>query len=693
MAELSPIQQRVLESRYLQPGETKWEHVVERVVNFVGQSEPQEIKERFFEMLLNFWFVPNSPTLMNAGTTLGDLCACYVLPIHDNMESIFTTLYDMAMIQKCGGGTGFDFSELRPKGSAVSSTQGVASGPVSFLNIYNAATAEIKQGGRRRGANMAVLRYDHPDIMDFITAKHDPTKLTNFNLSVAVTDTFMQEVTGEGTYFYSPDDELFKQITESAWGTGDPGLLFIDTANRSNPVPSLGRLTSTNPCGESWLLPYESCVLGALNLSKPEVVTNLHELTMLAVRFLDDIIDVTKYASPKIEEATRCTRKIGLGVMGFADYLIQRGIPYSTERARQCASSLMGLIQTSAYMGSALLAAERGIPDGLRGLAPNDPWSKRRNAQCTIIAPTGTTSMLAGCSSGIEPLYSLVTVHEQQMEGDKFTTVNIARPEAIPDEVWDYVLERGCWPKTSRLHDIYRTAHEVSWRDHVAMQAAFQMCVDNAVSKTINMPNNATPEDVNNAFVLAWKSGCKGVTVYRDGSKPEQVLSAPKVVRVEVEAEVEAAAYERESILLGFTRKVKTGLGSLYVTINGDDDGQPVELFATIGRAGTEIAAFTESLARMISLALRNDIPLSSITHQLLGIGGSNAGGFGEEKYLSVPDAIGKVLLMSPQILSAFEDITTEDYPERLDLCPECGQVLSFQEGCAQCPSCGYSRC
>jgi len=552
---------------------------------------------------------------------------------------------------------------------------------------------------------MAVLDCRHPDIEVFVRAKLDPGQLTNFNTSVRVDDIFMQSAEIPG----SPMHKLFELIVECAHKTGDPGLLFGDEANHHNPLPALGPLKSTNPCGETWLLPNEACVLGSLNLAglrvsreeygvssvRPTNVVlsdRLEELVHLAVRFLDDVIDVSEYASEDIRAATLRTRKIGLGVMGWADVLIKNSLAYDSVEARRAAESLMCGINNVAHAASRQLAKERGVPEALKASHEYNSRHDMRNAQCTVVAPTGTISMIAGCSSGIEPYYSLVTEHRNQLGGEPFTTVSIERPEGVSNEVWDQVMRNGKWPQDHSLWPVYKTAHEIHWSDHIAMQAAFQKNTDNAVSKTINMPEDATLDDVRQSFMAACRAKCKGVTVYRDKSKVSQVLNLPSSETEPTEPK-KVEELERDPILLGFTHKVETGLGSLYVTVN-EDAGEPIEVFANIGRAGTEIAAFTESLARMISLALRSGISLEMVTDQLLGIGGSNVVGFGGNRVLSVPDAIGKVLLSAHTILGPLDEIPSETRPQRLDLCPKCGEgMLVYQEGCCRCDTCDYSTC
>lgn len=565
---------RVLQQRYLlkdQDGkitETP-EQMFRRVAKAVASAEnlykgrPQEWEEIFFNLMSTLTFLPNSPTLMNAGKDIGQLAACFVLPVEDSMKSIFDTLKNAALILQSGGGTGFSFSRLRPRADIVRSTGGVASGPVSFMRIYNTATEVIKQGGARRGANMGILRIDHPDILDFIKIKRSEGELTNFNISVAVTDAFMDALKKEEEYeLVNPRSKassgrikaklVFDAIVESAWATGDPGIVFIDRINRANPTPHIGTMESTNPCGEQPLLPYEACILGSINLSKyarnsvlkdPSFAfksmkedVNLTNLTVdikATVRFLDNAIDVNKYPLPDIERMHRGNRKIGIGVMGWADMLILLGIPYTSKKAFKLARDLMKFIRDTARHASAELAEVRGVFPNFKGSiydAPGMPMV--RNATTTTIAPTGTLSIIAGCSSGIEPLFALAykrLILDDQLEDINEYFFEIAEKRGFySDKLKAKIIEKGTLrginevPKDIRR--LFKTALEIQPQDHIEMQSCFQEFTDNAVSKTINIPYRARKEDVAKAFLLAYEKNCKGITIFRYGTAKKGTL-------------------------------------------------------------------------------------------------------------------------------------------------------------------------
>jgi ribonucleoside-diphosphate reductase alpha chain len=565
---------RVLRQRYLlkdQQGKVieAPEEMFRRVAKAVAGAEnlygghPQEWEETFYSLLSNLKFLPNSPTLMNAGKDIGQLAACFVLPVDDSMNSIFDTLKNAALILQSGGGTGFSFSKLRPRSDIVRSTGGVASGPVSFMKIYNTATEVIKQGGARRGANMGILRVDHPDILDFIRIKMSEGELTNFNISVALTDAFMDALEKDGEYeLVNPRSKepagkvrariVFDAIVESAWATGDPGIVFIDRINRSNPTPHIGTMESTNPCGEQPLLPYEACILGSVNLSKyvrnsipkdssftfrsmkEDVdLTSLAVDINAAVRFLDNAIDVNKYPVPEIERMHKGNRKIGLGVMGWADMLVLLGISYNSKKAFGLARNLMKFIRDTARQASTDLAKARGVFPNFEGSIYDAPGMPRvRNATATTIAPTGTLSIIAGCSSGIEPLFALAYkrfILDAELEEVNDYFFEIARKRGFySDELKTRIIERGTLKGIKEVpkdvKKLFKTAHEIPPEDHIEMQACFQEFTDNAVSKTINMPYRSKKEDVAKAFLSAYEKNCKGITIFRYGTARKGTL-------------------------------------------------------------------------------------------------------------------------------------------------------------------------
>lgn len=553
--ELSENALKVLRARYLLKDssgnviETP-EGLFQRVSKAISGSErlygedPSYWEERFYELLTQLRFLPNSPLLMNAGKEMGQLAACFVLPVEDSMVSIFETLKNAAMILQSGGGTGFNFSKLRPRADVVRSTGGIASGPVSFMKIYNTATDVIKQGGARRGANMGILRVDHPDILDFVRAKREKAELENFNISVSITDAFMEALKKDEEYeLINPRTgqpvrkikakEVFDEIVRCAWETGDPGVIFIDRINRANPTPHIGQIESTNPCGEQPLLPYEACVLGSMNLSKyvkdgKILYDDLARDIAVAVRFLDDAIDANKYLIPDIEVMHKGNRKIGLGVMGWADMLVLLGIPYNSKKAFKLARELMRFIRDTGWKASEELAKKRGPFPNFKGSIYDRPGMPvLRNATVTTIAPTGTLSIIADCSSGIEPYFALayrrLILDTELFEVNKYF-VKMAKEQGFySEELMEKVIRkgnlRGIKEVPSRIKRLFKTAHEIPPEDHIEMQAAFQEYTDNAVSKTINLPRNARPEDVAKAFLLAYEKGCKGVTVFRYGSK------------------------------------------------------------------------------------------------------------------------------------------------------------------------------
>lgn len=761
---------KVLERRYLKkdengkvaetPEELFWrvaEVIASADKNYgATEAEIKKTTEEFYEMMAKLEFMPNSPTLMNAGRPLGQLSACFVIPIHDTMESIFTAVKDTALIHKSGGGTGFSFSRLRPKNSPVASTSGVASGPISFMKVINAATEAVKQGGTRRGANMGILRVDHPNILEFISSKDDLNELTNFNISVAVTNTFMHAVendeyydlidprTGEEYYLDEKPvrykaKEIFNIIVEHAWRTGEPGMIFLDKMNESNPLTKVGLYESTNPCGEQPLLPYESCNLGSINLSKMLKVSSfrtslqdkgqlavvsdqtplttgmevdwekLENTVKKAVHFLDNVIDANNHPLPEIKENTEANRKIGLGVMGWADMLVELGIPYNSTEAVKLAEEVMGFIQEKSHQVSSGLAEKRGSFPNWEKSIYYEKKIPMRNSTVTTIAPAGTISIIAGCSSGIEPLFA-ISYTRTVMDNTKMLEVNpFFEKEAkgrgfYNEELMEKIAQKGSIQDPDLIDipedvkKVFVVSHDIAPEWHVRMQAAFQKYTDNAVSKTINLPNQATVEDVETAYRLAYELGCKGVTIYRDGSREAQVLSTKSAGSIGKEKEMSGipplaveeriAPMERPACLSGITDKIKTGYGNLYVTIN-TLDGKPFEVFAQIGKSGYSTMADTEAICRLISLALRSGISIEQIIEQLIGIGGASPiyqeGGL----VMSIPDAIAKVLnkhFGKNKGKNSYKD-------SYMEYCPDCGGKLEHDSGCLVCRVCGFSKC
>ena len=746
-----------------------------------GESEHdrRDTEQRFYEVMQRLEFLPNSPTLMNAGRELQQLSACFVLPVEDSLDSIFTKVKQTALIHKSGGGTGFAFSRLRPEGDVVGSTGGVASGPVSFINAFDAATDVVKQGGTRRGANMGILHVTHPDILSFISSKEDGQHLTNFNISVAVTEEFMQKVQRDQEYdLINPRTdqiekqlnarEVFERMTELAWRTGDPGIVFLDRINRDNPNPQLGKIESTNPCGEQPLLPYESCNLGSLNLARMVTYTNddvkidwdrMAGVITTAVHMLDSVIDMNEYPIPEIAEMSRKTRRIGLGVMGWSDLLIQMGIRYDSEAALQMAEQVMQFIQQQTYRASAELASRREVfPEWSRSVYNRGPNPQpMRNSAPVTIAPTGTISIIAGASSGIEPLFALSYVRNvmdntRLVEGNAYFEA-VARHEGFySSELMEELANSGSlddldvpgWVK-----DVFRVSHDVNPQWHVQMQGAFQTYTDNAVSKTINFPHDATVADVAAAYQGAYDLGCKGITVYRDGSKADQVLSTgsankattPESNPVVIEVPSPRVPRERPRQTQGITERVRTGHGNMYVTVNMDNQGQPFEVFGTMGKAGGCDAALLEAVSRLVSLALRAGIDASEVSQQLSGITCCPAWDDGT-LVRSGPDAVAIVLdritsgvsnesnasdgvqLTLPTGAPAFggdgpevrpwmppqPNLSTQPpavgkangngapVPQTLPgtyagRCPECNGGVVSQEGCLTCYSCGWNKC
>ena len=716
-----------------------------------GKSEQQveKLQNAFYRIMTSLEFMPNSPCLMNAGKDLGQLSACFTLPIDDSMESIFETLKVTSLIHKSGGGTGFSFSRLRPKNAVVRSTGGIASGPISFMKVYDAATEAVKQGGTRRGANMGILRVDHPDIMEFATCKENNKHITNFNISVAITDDVMNKLKNNEDYdLIDPHThkavkrlntkEVFDLIVKQAHKNGEPGVIFIDRINQYNPTPKLGKIESTNPCGEQPLLPYESCDLGSINLdcmykkvgSCLEIDWDkLREVTRLSVQFLDNLIDVNKFPLPQIEKATKLTRKIGLGVMGWASLLIRLGIPYNSEEAVALAEKVMSFILEEATEKSLELGKEKGTFPAFKGSIydKKDGTLRMRNATLTTIAPTGTISIIAGpCSSGIEPLFA-ISYYRNVMDNDKLVEVDplfeeIAKARGFYSrELMEKIAEKSSIQEIEGIPEdikrIFVTAHDISPEWHVRMQGAFQKYVHNATSKTINFPHEATLEDVRKAYILAYELNCKGITIYRDRSREEQVLNVgTKDVIPKAESFVqqprEIVPRRRPEVIIGTTTKVSTGCGNLYVTINVDEEGRPFELFTQMGKAGGCAASQLEAIGRLVSLGFRSGMEVKSIIEQLRNIRCPSPSWEKGQRIFSCADAIARVvekrLVNAPAAKASLEiqalamkhsredesaAVSLDDRGDIVGVCPDCGGALRHEEGCVKCYACGFSKC
>src|SRR5438876_984195 len=705
----------------------------------------REIATAFYEVMVDGEFLPNSPTLMNAGKGNGlQYSACYVLPVGDSMEEIFDSVKAAAIIHKSGGGTGFAFSRLRPKDDLVASTGGRASGPVSFLRVFNSATEAVKQGGTRRGANMGILKVDHPDILEFIECKLDGG-ITNFNISVAATTAFMEALErGEDYNLVNPHTgaivrqlsarEVFGRIVSAAWRTGDPGMVFLDRINASpaNPTPEIGQIEATNPCGEQPLLPNEACNLGSLNVSKFARRAENGEMTIdwdemervvrLAVRFLDDVIEMNPYPLAVIDKTVKDNRRIGLGIMGWADVLFLLGVPCDSKEATDLADRLMSFVKEKSHDQSAKLAEERGpFPNWAQSIYKDA--RPMRNSTVTTIAPTGTISMIAGCSSGVEPIFALAFEHRvKQSDGERVLTfVNetfeaIARDQGwFSDALMQEIARRGTIhgipgvPEAAQ--QVFKTSHEIGFEWHVRHQAAFQRSTDNGVSKTINLPNGATDADVASAYRLAWELGCLGITVFRDGCKGEQVLNVGVSAHQDKEAlatipastKAQAVIKPRPHSLSGTTYRMETPIGTAFITVNETPEGEPFEVFVQVGKGGSDTMAVAEALGRLISLTLRLPSPLTpqrrleEVISQLSRIGGAQPMGFGAGKVLSLPDALARTLAEHIGQLKPEGDgaPATVGGGKRIgDLCKECGQAtFIYEEGCKKCLSCGFNEC
>jgi len=852
--ELSENAYQVLTRRYIRKGangelvETP-EEMFWRVAYHIAKVERtwgEDIRARatdFYHLLVSRKFFPNSPTFTGAGTPLGQLAACFVLPISDDMgrrsDGIFQTLRDAALIQQTGGGNGFSFSSLRPSGALVNASAGKATGPVGFLRVYDNAFGEIAQGGTRRGANMAVLRVDHPDIEEFIQCKTNENHITNFNISVGITDAFMQAVEADSEWplrfpdvnhpdyrnFYGTLEQaesagipiityktlrardLFNLIVKQAHHNGEPGLLFLDVANRSNPLPHYYTLESTNPCGEQWLGPYENCCLGSINLSRytmKECGVNWQALQKdigLATRFLDDVVDANQYvpAVPQLKEAAMKARRLGLGVMGLADLMFHVGIRYGSPQGQEFAAQLLEFIRYHAMLTSIELARERGPfpaikgsiynPDDLKWQPPqplesyrmdfgrpNLDWSTVvngihtngiRNAAQTTIAPTGTIGTVAGCEGyGCEPVFALAYIRHVNDEGKDLKLVyasplfeqaleKIGMDTENRQEIIERVMKEGSCQKIKEIPEemrhVFVVSQDISAEEHVRMQAAMQAFVDNSISKTINFPSNSSEEDVARAYKLAWNLGCKGITVYVTGSREKEVLETLASAQQEKDYEktqsapsqavpvwikessslhplyYHASKKPRPRCLMGFTYGIETPVGKTFVTVNENGDGQPFEVFINTAKAGTDVAADSEAIARLISYILRLSSPvepsqrLQEIWRQISGLGGGRPMGFGPNRVRSLPDGVAQVLgdyieersdrlnqgnppsikqlLDDHSPISAGEEVDWDKHHKETsmrigDLCPECGHAAVVnEEGCRKCYACGFSEC
>ncbi len=725
----------VLERRYLkknesgevteEPKDMLWRvawTIAEGEKPFEPKADIKKLAVEFYEMMACLEFLPNSPTLMNAGRELGQLSACFVLPIDDSMESIFEAVKQTALIHKSGGGTGFSFSRIRPSNDLVHSTSGISSGPLSFMSVFDCATETIKQGGTRRGANMAILRVDHPDIMDFIKIKADLTKLQNFNLSVALTDEFMTALKRDDDYdLLNPRNnevvkrqnarKVFKQIVKQAWLSGEPGIIFIDRINADNPTPQVGTIESTNPCGEQPLLPHESCNLGSINLAR--MISNgkvdydkLKKTVTTAVHFLDNVVDINNYPLPIIEQQTKANRKIGLGVMGFADLLLLLETPYSSQKARDLANEIMAFVDRTAYNASIELAEKRGpfpnFPESTYGT--ENPTVPIRNATRTTIAPTGTISILAGCSSGVEPIFALAFLRRVMDDDELFEVNPIFESVARKNNFFSRALVKkiahnGSCHNLDEIPDNFRlffeSAHDITPNDHIEIQAAFQKYTNNAVSKTINFAHDATIEQVEKAYLMAYEKGCKGVTIYRDGCRENQVLNIGKTDTNQTPASADKPTKrDRPQTLVGRTYQMTTGCGPLYVTINDDERGLSFELFNTIGKAGGCAASQSEAIGRLVSLAWRSGQQPEPIIKQLIGISCHKPSGFGENRVTSCADAIAQAIRHHLEKNNGKRNQALhEENNMAFGACPECGGAVEHEGGCMVCHTCGYSEC
>jgi ribonucleoside-diphosphate reductase alpha chain len=763
---------------------------------------------RFYKLMANRRFLPNTPTLLNTGKPKQQLSACFVLPVPDDLEGILQSASDMAMVHKSGGGTGFSFSRLRPKNDILSTSGGTTTGPVSFMQMYNDITSSVRQGGVRRGANMGILHYNHPDILLFVIYKLDEFSLTNFNTSVTTSKEFFDKIKtdkavladdyekdfdfeglvnevreahqtrdidlkivrldaavaklhewcdektpGYGYPLINPRTNLevgrlnakkvFDLITRFAWQYGDPGMIFMDRINesRANPTPQLGQIEATNPCGEQPLLPYDACTLGSINLSL-FVDGNRFDWEALrqtvhdSVHFLDNVLDMNEYPIDKVRVMTRSIRRIGLGIMGFADALLDMEIGYNTDEGVKMAEEVMEFIQRESDIASVELAKKRGVFPAFEGSIYDKPGEiKPRNGARTTIAPTGTISMLADASSGCEPLFALIYA-KNTIEGKRiFQTspyfVNALKKRGIySEELLEKIQNNGGSIQgldeiPEDLKKVFVIAGDITPNWHLKIQAAFQKFVDNAISKTINFPNSATVDDIRNAYLTAYDTNCRGITIYRDGSREKQVLEVKKESsyydklagesseKVEISPTEPLRLRPRPDVLNGRTHKIATPLGRAFISINEDSDGNIFEVFINVGRAGSDITADAEAIGRLISLTFRIPSEYSSnqiaqkVISQLRGIGGASSTGFGADRVRSLADAVAKTIEQhqaSRIIPETTEEASTQSETISLwqapatnkltDMCPECGLAsLRFIEGCQKCEACGFSKC
>ena len=787
---LKMMKKRYLAEREDGTQETPADMFLRAANDLAKQEEKHGKKEKFIDKVAQDFlsimsskeYTPAGRTLTNAGSDTPLIANCIVLPIHDSMESIFQTLKDAALLQQAGSGLGFDLSEIRPADSPTKKSRGKASGPVSFLRVYDAAFATIKQQGRH-GANMAMMRVDHPDVLDFIYCKETEGDIRNFNISITMTDEFMEQLeknpdkqwmcTFKGKKLKphkvsrhangavsSVEDidisvkELFDMLVDHAWLNGEPGIAFIDTINRTNPLPDMGPIQASNPCGEQFLHAYDNCNLGSLNLAafvkqKKVDYKRLKFATRTAVRLMDNVIDKFDFPVEAVTDLAKKNRRIGLGIMGFADMLYQMGVQYQSEQGIAAAEKVMGFINKEAYLMSQELAKEKGeflnyqksVFAKKKSLhAKAQEWGigkKMRNAALTTVAPTGSISMMFDTSSGIEPNFALAYI-KQDKDGQQYQYFNSHFKKAldgykfspkVQEKILKEVIDKGSiqhlkdLPKV--LRDTFVVAMDIPGLDHMKMQAAFQRNVDNSISKTVNFPNEATKEEIADTFMQAWKMGCKACTVYRDGSRVIQILNvgsgdniiAPTETPGKEIAPLSLTAQmgkkrPRPEIMNGSTYRIKTGYGKLYVTVNNDEKGVPFEVFATIGKSGGFFQEQSEAICRLISLALRSGVAAGEVSGDLKGIRGPMPVFTDKGTVLSLPDALGKILEQHVTITGQVEEVISR--PEKQEVlpfadttgantevadfgfmpgCPDCGTQLLMQEGCISCKSCGFSRC